>query len=419
MDIVHRRAIALFVLAGLSLTAAAQETLDSPVGGFVPYAADSGVWDGAVEGVVGYAETIRVPGAAWVRVYFSAAKLDGASTVRITSHADGETQQLNAAGLAEWGDTSAYFNGEAVELELIAAPGTRGNRVAVEHVAVEFPRGVTERGVNGFCGICGTDDRTLSDDDSVARLMPVGCTATVYTSNSCLVSAGHCITGGLVAQFRVPASTPSCITVAPPVEDQFPVTSQQFLNGGVGNDWSVIRTGTNSLGQTAYQRYRKLRRIAPAPAAVGNAMNYYGFGADSNCVRAQVQQFAPGSVLSRTGTTYTYNADVRGGSSGSSMLVDGRIVGIVTHCTTGCVNYGTRIDLAGFVTARTASCPTCLTDLDGNGATDLSDLAILLGGFGACYPAATFRPEADLNADNCTDLVDLATLLGAFGAVCP
>src|SRR5262249_11198577 len=54
----------------------------------------------------------------------------------------------------------------------------------------------------------------------------------------------------------------------------------------------------------------------------------------------------------RTSNTYTYNDDVRGGNSGSAFMLDDQIIGIVTHCTTGCSNIATRGDLAAFATAR-------------------------------------------------------------------
>jgi hypothetical protein len=40
-------------------------------------------------------------------------------------------QSLDSAGLSVWGNTSAYFNGEGVLLELLAYSGTGDNRVVV------------------------------------------------------------------------------------------------------------------------------------------------------------------------------------------------------------------------------------------------------------------------------------------------
>ncbi|MDA1106428.1 MAG: hypothetical protein O2855_07555, partial [Planctomycetota bacterium] len=53
----------------------------------------------------------------------------------------------------------------------------------------------------------------------------------------------------------------------------------------------------------------------------------------------------------------------------------------------------------------------CPTDLDGNGAMDGADLAILLGGWGG--------PDGDIDGDGTTNGADLAALLGVFGTSCP
>ncbi len=53
----------------------------------------------------------------------------------------------------------------------------------------------------------------------------------------------------------------------------------------------------------------------------------------------------------------------------------------------------------------------CPTDLDGNGAMDGADLAILLGGWGG--------PSGDIDGDGTTNGADLAALLGVFGTACP
>jgi hypothetical protein len=58
----------------------------------------------------------------------------------------------------------------------------------------------------------------------------------------------------------------------------------------------------------------------------------------------------------------------------------------------------------------------CPEDLDGSGAIDLPDVAILLANFGTASGA---DPEdGDLNGDGAVDLTDLALMLAAFGTVC-
>lgn len=56
----------------------------------------------------------------------------------------------------------------------------------------------------------------------------------------------------------------------------------------------------------------------------------------------------------------------------------------------------------------------CRGDVNGDGATDLTDLTTMIGSM-ACQPDPRYRPEADLDGNGCIDLSDIATLLADFG----
>src|SRR5262245_10221592 len=169
------QAVIAVAAAGAALSPAlAQSTLDFPTGLDFEYVLDTGDVDGDVAQIA-LSHDVKVTNAAWVRLYFSQATLGDGSFVRMTSLRDGEVQELDAAGLAMWSNTSAYFNGDTVRLELIVGQGTQGNRIAIDHVAALIS--VDTRGGAGQCGICGgADDRTASSEDWSGRLMPVGCT---------------------------------------------------------------------------------------------------------------------------------------------------------------------------------------------------------------------------------------------------
>ena len=348
-------------IGGSAVPLAAQTTLDYPVGQFELYPRDSGVRAnlGNTPQTV-YVEMVRIEGAAWLRIYFAMVELAPGSTVRMTSMLDGEVQELDADGLMMWQDTSAYFNGDTVMVELIAAPKSKRNRMVIDQVS----RTMAAQAVGGCtfpCGICGADDRLPSNENWSGRLLPVGCTASVWNEASCLVSAGHCITGGLTVQFNVPDSNPNCSTNNPPIADQFPVLATSFTNGGVGNDWSVLTTGTNNLGQTIFERYGELRPIATTPPAVGQALDVWGFGIDDQCTLSQTQQTSGGAVGTVSGSFFDHTVDITCGSSGSAIIRNGEILGIVTHCP--CPGIATRVDLASFAAARDALCrpflPNC------------------------------------------------------------
>ena len=417
-----------FLLAALLLAAAAplssthaQSTLDRPVGEARPYVRDSGLRanDGD-SAVVLFRETVHIEGAAWVRVYFGAIELAPGSTVRVTSLLDNEVQALDLAGLAQWGNSSAYFNGDTVVVELIGGPKTTRNRLVIDQVTVEIG---TPLPIGG-CGICGADDRVPSNMNWSGRLLPAGCTASVWNVASCLVSAGHCVAGDDVIEFNVPFSDLDCSLNHPPVADQFPITDTVFVNGGVGNDWSVLETGTNNLGQTAFERYGVLREIASELAPIGGLLAVWGYGVDTECVRNQVQQTSTGNVMSVQATHYTYDVDTTFGNSGSAVLrlvpcpaCDPEIVAIATHCD--CPNnIGTRVDHAAFAAAREALCPDpCETDINRDGDINVLDLIELL----LCFGQPNLPPcdQADVNTDGVVNVLDLVALLVDFGTSCP
>ncbi len=350
----------------LAASAFAQNTLNRPIGQDYLYEYNSGVMGNPGQEFIKVAQTVVAhSGASWQRILFSDLQLEGESYIVMTSLKDGEFQKFDAETAAMWSNGSAYFNGDKILIEVYAAPGTMNNKVVVNKVSVEMP-GVNPEGDPGQCGICGTDNRILQNNDAVGRLMNIGCTATIYCRSSGMVTAGHCLAANAVVHFRVPASNANCTTNAPAVADQFPVLANGGVNGGVGNDYGTLRMGTNNLGETPYHRYNVLFPIG-APPIVGDTINYWGYGVDTNCVRSQVSQFSAGSVFARSGNRIDFDADLRGGNSGSSLLNPGlnpTIAGIITHCTNGgCDNIGTAINHPSFVTSRAAVNPACSSTL--------------------------------------------------------
>ena len=54
----------------------------------------------------------------------------------MTSLEDGGYQNLNAISLKQWSNTSAFFNGNAVQIELYVEPEDRGIFLDVKEVVV-------------------------------------------------------------------------------------------------------------------------------------------------------------------------------------------------------------------------------------------------------------------------------------------
>ncbi|MCH8825105.1 MAG: hypothetical protein IH984_16545 [Planctomycetes bacterium] len=400
---------ALAIIVGSFATSAlAQQTLDRPLDEPQDYHLDSGLLNNpAIDAQTLFNNVITIKDAAWLRIYFSDVQLEADSFVRITSQLDKEVQELDADALAMWGNSSAYFNGNSLLVELVAAPGTT-NRFIINQIAMETEVALPA----GTCGICGPDDRVQSEEDWACRLLPAGCTASIWNNLSCLVSAGHCMGGDMVIQFNVPNSNGNCNINHPPVADQFPITNFLFTNGGVGNDWAAMTSGTNNLNQTAYERFGQFRPIASSPPHLAQQLAIWGYGIDSQCSASQTQQTSIGAVTSVSSTLFRHNVDATFGNSGSGIIQNGAILGIATNCP--CPNWATRVDHPNFVAAREQLCPTppaCPWDLDESGSVGTSDLLELFAQWGTAG-------AADFDESGTVNTADLLILFANWGQ-CP
>ncbi len=343
----------LIALAGLALPCTPQETLEAPPPSIdLAFARDSGQVanaSGSAQVVISF--PVNVQSAPWMRLFFSTIELAGdpdagsGSILRMTSLYDAEVQELDANGVRMWSNTSAFFNGETVLVEVLAQPGTGNNRIVMDRVIAGKP-------LVGADAACGIDIRIASFDGRGARLMPAGCTAWMIADcRTCFLSAGHCVGANMVAQFNVPLSGAGGTLVNPPVEDQFPIdaTSLQSQNSGVGQDWAYFGGMTNNLGETPIEHQLARWGISgPPPFNNQDVIRVTGYGIDIGTAN-QTQQTITGLWTSLGPNHTTYSTYVEGGNSGSPMIHDGTgfAIGIVTH--TSCIsatvqqNYATRI----------------------------------------------------------------------------
>jgi len=353
-----RPVMAIIALALPTITAA-QSTPDRPLPMPEPYTLDSGPRTNPTsQSAVVWQDVVHLPDTTSLRLFFGETRLPKDSAVRLTSTRDGETQVLDARELAQWQHSSAYFNGDTIVVELIVAAGAVA-RVRVKEVsAAPSPAGasIPANASHGGCGLCGPDDREPSNNRWSARMLPAGCTAVVYNEQSCMVTAGHCAEIPVlhVVQFNVPASSATCTLNNPPINDQFPVISSIYDANGPGNDWAAMQTGTNNAGQTIYERYGELRRIASTPPDVDDIVDVHGYGVDNECLRTQTLQVDTGPITLVSRERIEFAADIDNGNSGSALLRDGEVWGIVTHCP--CPNIAQPMDHPGFVAAREAVC---------------------------------------------------------------
>lgn len=385
----HRPHLAALGLLTISISAPALLADDPPTpiepSVEVPVMIDSGPLKGSLgrlEPEVVYETIVHAPGAPWVRVAFAPAPLtmlggdpaaSNAARLRLTSLHDGAVQWLSAEHLSQWSYTSAYFNGDAVRVELLAAGDTGPSRVVI----LSAIAGVSDSPVDRT--ICNTvDDRVLSDDPRAGRLQSVGCTAWLFNDlNSTFLTAGHCtITATSVVQFNVPLSTSGGTAQNPPPEDQYAVdlVSNQGLSGGAGNDWRYFACYPNSnTGLTPYQAQQARYTLAlAAPTTDTRPIRITGYGTVSGTVSRtwnKVQKTHLGSYYSLSGSLIRYRVDTTGGNSGSAVLDDDNdlVIGIHTHggCSTTSTssNQGTAVQHSGLQAALAAPRGVCASGL--------------------------------------------------------
>ena len=320
-------------------TSAAQQ--QAPPSREVRYEADTGWVENLSSrfGVVASFE-VRVPRAAWLRLYFDAIELSGDSLAGAGRSCASPPsrmvpcKELDRYEVREWHQSTAYFNGASVLVELLASPGSGASRLTLSSVtAGEVPVEVLSQ--------CGpNDDRVLSNDPRAARLLPVGCTGWLIDDCAhCMLTAGHCADAGFdVVEFNVPLSSGGGALNHPPPEDQYAVdaSSPQFLNNGVGQDWGYFGVFPNAItGLTPAEAQGAFYDLEPPPTFDSSEnIRITGYGVDSSPnTHNQVQQTHFGPWFAYTGTQLQYQTDTEGGNSGSPVIHEptGRAIGIHTH----------------------------------------------------------------------------------------
>lgn len=298
---------------------------------------------------IGFA--VDMPGASWLRLRFSDVELASGASLRIVSLLDGGLQTHSLRTVREWKNTSAYFNGDAVWVEVFSPPNTKASRVRLEALTA----GVSLPPAPSQCG--PTDDRVLSTDPRVGRLQPSICTAFLVDHCShALMTAGHCTGGYNVVEFNCPISTAQGNLVHPSPSHQYAVDfeSQQVNAVTTGQDWGIFGCFANpNTGKTPYEA--QLAAFARQNPPLFNPdqgllMRVTGFGTDLTPPSHNfAQQTHAGAYFGLSGNIVRYLADTTSGNSGAPVILEstGKVVAIHTNgaCNPGetTANYGTSL----------------------------------------------------------------------------
>jgi V8-like Glu-specific endopeptidase len=329
-----------------------------------PYPLDSGVHDGtAAQATRVFVHTIRVPGAAWLRVHWSDYNLGTLSAITVTSLKDGSQQRLDGTSIQRWRGSSAFFNGDAVEVALYAAPGDRGVFFRIAEISVGEPAAVAPAVVLSPEELCGEDNRQPATDRAIGRFIfdegpsQIGrCTGWI-ASNGAILTAGHCADFGAygapdMIEFNVPTSTVSGDVVFSDADDQYPIGQRVgFRNNGLGDDWGVFSVLPNSntdllpaYAQGAFYRVALPGDVSPSTVRVT------GYGIDDTpAERNRILQTDSGAYRGAASTWVSYTVDAESGNSGSPVIDTATRVSVGIHTHGGCAgpdgaNYGTSFE---------------------------------------------------------------------------
>lgn len=366
----------------------------------------SGIFDGRIGASYEPASVLRnvieIPDVPWLKLYFGNCELGSRSYLKITSQEDGAYQYLNSTSLKQWYNTSAFFNGDGVEIELFVAPEDKGILFEVKEVLVgESPENYGRVGATAeiasapcpppppppsptwLCGIIGTDDdRVSSSDQAIGRIIRVNAAGVsrvgtgFITSNGTHIHSGHTFplpSGDVIMlEFNVPLSDPNGVPTYSNPSNQYsidiPPGYSGYENGGPGRDWSVFGCHPNSntglLPVQAQKAFYRLSLDNNNPAII--RVTGYGLdecppgpagGANSSSSTLQTaigDNDGPGDseiFNSLNGGLYwRYLVDVRVGSCGSPVIAEGTglAIGVQNFCQS---NRGTSLELDAFENA--------------------------------------------------------------------
>jgi hypothetical protein len=382
----------------------------------------------------------------WIRLHFSAVTLsgspgvDGSYLVLISPppNGDGAQQTLDAVSVAQWRNTSAYFRGNTVQVELWAYPGTGSNRITVDQVAGAVPLSVAcFLNSNALCD--GNDDRVPTADPRNARFRhpskcppPASvehheqiCSAFLIDNGSnWLLSAGHCCQKastyiscpfGPIVEFGVPLSTVEGWPLPAPPQNQFPVdwsSHHREIHGSSspGQDWCFfgVYKNSNTHLTPAQSRGATYRVPTTIPSGDDSSLRVTGHGNDyDNLTTCLAQQTATGPYVALDGSIVHFAVDAQNSSSGGPVeSVCGKAYAIVNDglCGTTGANVGTALTYAPLVDALTPNIIDGGTkeplgvaaDCNGNGIKDWCDVSC---GATPCTP-----PNCGASAaDNCNN----------------
>ncbi|RIV19955.1 T9SS C-terminal target domain-containing protein [Fibrisoma montanum] len=253
--------------------------------------------DTSGHGQLRFLTQVTQPNTTFLRLYFTGTQL-GDGSYLVLEGTDGARQELRKPDLDNWHYSSAYFNGQSVNVSLFAAAGER-NTVCVSGVKVTNPQAVQARNARQATGNFGTTTRAVaSTSANLTETHPHAKAVGRFTNGSTWYGAGWIAPNGVIVtssnvftnsdpnedkiiEFNVPPSVGGTPVHSSP-QDQYPLNISKPNRDGlftfkeepkgphgyyIGDyGWWVIEPLPNSItGLRPGERQQEYFRVALNP----------------------------------------------------------------------------------------------------------------------------------------------------------
>ncbi len=228
---------------------------------------------------------VTQPNTTFLRLYFAGTQL-GEGSYLVLEGADGARQELRKQDLDNWHYSSAYFNGQSVNVSLFTAPGDR-NKVRISEVRVTDPQVGQAGNARHGAKTGGTTVQTAtSTSANITEMYPYAKAVGRFTNGTSAGGTGWIAPNGAIVttsdigydviEFNVPPSVGNTIQHPSP-QDQYPLNMgsrvkgyHKFVFNGesyitkVG--WGVLEALPNGTGLRPGERQQEYFRIATNPS---------------------------------------------------------------------------------------------------------------------------------------------------------
>lgn len=234
---------------------------------------------------------VTQPNTTFLRLYFAGTQL-GEGSYLVLEGADGARQELRKRDLENWRYSSAYFNGQSVNVSLFAVAGEK-NVVRVSEIKVSYEQAERARNARQAAGTLGTmSHQATSTSANLTETYPYAEAVGRFTNGSDSYGTGWIAPNGAIVttwkayngyiegfdviEFNIPPSVGTTV-MHPSPQDQYPVQMKNprqydglyFKDVPQGyifyTGWLILEPLPNGTGLRPGERQQEYFRIATNP----------------------------------------------------------------------------------------------------------------------------------------------------------